>query len=471
MKKKNAAMTIGSLSVISAVLFTSLVLSPADVLANSAQRKWSGTEGSGVISGEECPLIVENEVLTFDIDEFPKIYYHSLDEFLEYSGKVTAEYIFYNPADYEVTAVLVFPFGKMPDYAYTYDDIETGDAHYNADTEKFQVTVDGNPVEKTLRHTYGSSEFDPEADLQKLCDESAEDDFYAPDLTVRKYTYRLSGIDEEKYPAASAGFTVSGNGEKTKVYMEQASGYNMSGKDAEISAWASNGEQLEIYLIGAAPEKLPRWYFCEDGGMEKQISGNAELIDETEMSFLDFTMMSFDPDSGISRTDWYNAVVNELNLNELEAGFIESRGDRLDVSDSLLRWYEYEVTVGPGEQVVNTVAAPLYPAVDNGRDPEYEYTYFLSPARTWKEFHDLEVVIHTPYLLRESSLDGFEAQEEGYVLRFDSLPTSELEFTLAETAETGLPGWIVPAAVLLLSAAGAGAVICIVRNKRRQRRK
>ena len=80
--------------------------------ANSAQRHWSGTDVTGaVVTGEDCPIVVERELLTFDVQEFPEQYYPDTDSFLAYTGKVTAEYTFRNPADYTVTATLVFPFG------------------------------------------------------------------------------------------------------------------------------------------------------------------------------------------------------------------------------------------------------------------------------------------------------------------------------------------------------------------------
>lgn len=36
--------------------------------ANSAQRHWSGTDVTGaVVTGEDCPIVVERELLTFDV--------------------------------------------------------------------------------------------------------------------------------------------------------------------------------------------------------------------------------------------------------------------------------------------------------------------------------------------------------------------------------------------------------------------
>ena len=56
--------------------------------ANSAQRHWSGTDVTGaVVTGEDCPIVVERELLTFDVQEFPEQYYPDTDSFLAYTGK------------------------------------------------------------------------------------------------------------------------------------------------------------------------------------------------------------------------------------------------------------------------------------------------------------------------------------------------------------------------------------------------
>ena len=85
------------------VIFTVLLLSVVFIhptRANSAQRHWSGTDSSGaLVKDKNCPLEVDKELLIFDVQEFPKNYYNSAEEFFAYTGKVTAEYTFRNPAD------------------------------------------------------------------------------------------------------------------------------------------------------------------------------------------------------------------------------------------------------------------------------------------------------------------------------------------------------------------------------------
>ena len=125
--------------------------------------------------------------------------------------------------------------------------------------------------------------------------------------------------------------------------------------------------------------------------------------------------MAMTQNSGILESDWYNAQVELLRLSS------ETWGNGLiqieEGNFSLMRWYEYPLTLEPGQVLKNAVTAPLYPAIDAGFTPSlYSYTYLLSPAKTWAQFGELEVVVNTPYYMTECSIDGFTRTDGGYAL-------------------------------------------------------
>lgn len=152
MKKRG----IGVISVLIALcMFSEMIL---QVSANSLPDIWYGETGNmPVLMEQDCPIEVENEVLTFDIQEFLQEEYETGEEFLAYDGKVTAEYTFYNPTDAKITATLAFPFGAYPSVA---EDPETYE--YTDDTDKFGITVNGEKIEKGMRYTFSTYyDFDP----------------------------------------------------------------------------------------------------------------------------------------------------------------------------------------------------------------------------------------------------------------------------------------------------------------------
>lgn len=425
----------------SVVLSALLLFRPAIALANSAQTYFRGISPTGaMITGEQSPLVVEQERLTFDLQEFPLDWYDDLEEYLAYTGRVTAEYTFHNPADYDVTVQLAFPFGQTPDYGYSYNH-ETEQQVYAADGEKYDVTVDGEPIEKTVRHTlfYRGEDFELEKDLPRLADGYAEDVFWKFDTPVTKYTYTIDGIDEE-FSAARLGFQWSGNGEKTKLLLEEQCGGEIAEDFIAVTRWVENGDTIELVVFGEPLEQGLEW-FSENGAEDTPFDYTLTLEGTETMTFRDFAMAEYQKESGILPADWYNAMVAHLNNSEWGFGILGNFDyEGTDIADDFLRWYEYEITVPAGGTVVNTVTAPMYPSADLDYEPPlYEYTYLLSPAKTWAEFGRLDIVVNTPYYMTESGLEGFAKTEQGYALSLEGLPEGELEFTLSAGEKPKLP--------------------------------
>ena len=242
---------------LSLTLSTLLVLTPMTAFANSAQTHFRGISPVGtMVTGEQSPIIVQHEQLTFDLQEFPLEHYAEEAEYLAYSGKVTAEYTFHNPADYDVTAKLAFPFGQAPDYGYAFTAV---------DAEKYDILVDGKPIESRVRHTlfYRGEEFSLEKDLPNLIDGYMEDDFWNFDLPVTKYTWEISGIDEE-FDAARLGFWWNGDSAERKLMLMNQSGGNHSEDKIAVTRWVENGDIIEGYVFGKPLEENLEW-FSENG--------------------------------------------------------------------------------------------------------------------------------------------------------------------------------------------------------------
>lgn len=414
------------------LILMTLVLSMSSVYANSAQTRWSGTDSTGaIVLDEDSPIIVEKELLTFDIGEFPQSYYRDVNEFVAYSAKVTAEYTFYNPSDYTITATLAFPFGGTADYADLYDH-ELNKRLLNVDTEKYDVMVDGHPIEKQIRHTlmYYGGQFKLEEDLNKLHDGFMKDDFYSPELSVYKYTYSPKNVDLEKHPAASAAIKLTGDSSQTKLYMENQSGGRTLEDGVLLETWVERNDQFSVYVIGKPLVDELEWTFYHNGACEEEIDGTMMQTAYEEMTFKDLALSYYQEDSGILDYDWYNAIVTSLKAHEWVNGAIHTMDADLDVSNTLMRWYQYEIVLEPKQRVVNAVTAPMYPAINSDYEPPiFKYTYLLSPARTWKEFGNLDIVINTPYYLIESNQD-LQYNNPGYEVHLTGLPEGELVFTL-----------------------------------------
>ena len=443
--------------IICAILISTL--SPIKANANSAQAHWQGVDSTGAIfMGDNCPIVVTNEVLTLDIAEFPASYYQDINVFLKYSGKVTAEYTFYNPTDLTLTATLVFPFGQQPDYAYIYDP-QTGTSVTNADVQKYDITVNGEAIEKNIRYTLkpSSIQFDLSEDLPRLSNTYIKDTFYSHEMTVTKCTYIVGGankeglIDKDKYRAANVAFDWDGGDGSSKIYFPEQSGFHTQDDgDGRFGMWAENGDIFSVYVIGQ-PLSAPFVMKCyKNGGVKdgEEIDGIVSLIDTNTMTLEDLALEGWSEETGITKVDWYNATIDAFKYGgkgnpKYNYVLIDSYGINISsehFATSLMRWYEYTITLPPKESITNTVTAPLYPEIDLTYDPDvYSYTYLLSPASTWATFGELEININTPFYITESTLDGFTKTNTGYTLKLEGLPNAELEFSLSTSENPTKP--------------------------------
>lgn len=423
------------------------------VYANSAQAYWYGVDAAGtIVIDQNSPIEVEHELLVFDIHEFPKSYYANSDEFLEYSGKVQAEYTFFNPSNYQVTMKLAFPFGNEPHY---------GQFH-NSDTNKYGITVNEETIEPTLRFSFNNSwnSFDLEEDLPKLLDHYKEDEFYSPDLMVTKYIFEINGIDSEAYPAANVAFDYDGGDGKTKIWFLNQSGFDtLENNMGRISAWTNKTDKLEIFVLGEDFDEFPKWTCYEDGGVKDNevIEGQVSLISKEIFSFEDIVFANWNEEYGVSKLDWYNAFIDYLDYysNYSNYNLIDCSSSSETLLSCLMRWYVYELTIEPQTRVINKVSAPIYPAIDTSYEPSiYEYTYLLSPASTYSKFGDLDIEIHSPYYLITSDMEGFEKTEYGYKLCLEGLPESELMFTLSSEQTPRIKmkafGYFIPIIVFII---------------------
>lgn len=454
-------------------LLSAMLVVPAS--ANSAQTQWEGVDSAGAIVRDGgSPIIVEKELLTFDIQEFPDNHYFDLDSYLAYSGKVTAEYTFFNPADYAVTATLLFPFGCEPMYATN--------EYYGKDTEKYDILIDGQPVEKVMRYTLSSGfdQFELETDLALLHDDYVTDSFYTLDLPVTKYVFMPSGVNTETYGAADAGFDMVRDDPERRIYFVDQNGlHTQDDGDLRVHSGVENGEAITVYVIGQDYAEFPQWKFYQDGGVEdgEEIDGTMTLESREELSFRDLALSKWSADSGVSEIDWYNAIVAMLTGSSDSTGSNLHLWDlgSLDLSRYLMRWYEYEISVGPGERIANTVTAPIYPDIDSRYEPPvFEYTYLLSPAQTWAEFGNLDIIVNTPYYMTVSGPEGFQYNNPGYELHLTGLPEGELTFTLCSEQEPKAPafnGYVYPEILLIGAAILVTIVVVIVFTQAARKRR
>lgn len=429
-----------------AVLSSAVIFMPTQsAMANSADRNFFGENSQGIIlTDEDCPIVVDKEVLTFDIyKNEPKsngMTFASSQNDSENTGfykkQVSAEYTFRNPSENTITANLVFPFGFYSRYYAEKTDISL-----------YGISVNDTVLDCNLRATYcenaeyydWSNTIDLEDMRENLLDDYKEDEFYKPDKSVTAYSLTFSsakslekcvlcldwkGLDVKSIVSGQYMYYDYKNGVRTK-FVCQMSSYK---------------EDYTFYVIDNAvsqDELLNRIKVYTDFDLQDEV-GTVVACSAQSLSVKDLFLYHREEDCLISEVDWYNIVLRCVTRDFKNGVGIENVYS-LNIEYYMLCWFEYDLTFAPGETLTNKVSAPIYPDENGWFVPsKYKFNYFLSPAFSWADFNDLSVVINTDMYLIDNQIEDIESGEGYYAWHYDTLPDGELSFTLCEVEEPSL---------------------------------
>ncbi|MDE6557680.1 MAG: hypothetical protein K2K39_01085 [Clostridia bacterium] len=395
-----------------AALVLAVPCAASPVFANSAPRYEYGVTGSGALEiNERSVLAVESEKLTFDVVDFP-----DYPDVGDYKSTVTAEYKFVNTSQATVHTQMAFPIGNDPNL-------------YNASSP--EISIDGCAAEVQTRYTYYRNGYNGDADfakeVKKICDGWYDDGFYSPDLTVTKYT--VSGETGRFDDVRLRGVVTCGDNAR---YTAQ------SLRNNEIYLYLDrNGYQRDFYVFGDTADFKCEWHVEEyvehvfTAGEWVPCDRVTEVAETGRQSLKEFALQDRRMGSEVSEQDWFNAVVCDMGDKKAVEN---SPAFNTYFEDYFLAWYVYDVEIGAGESLVNTVTSPIYPRVWDGYKPAvYNYKYFLSPAAGWKSFGTLEVIVNTDYYLLDPPT-AFEKVEGGYRAVYNGLPNGELELSVSTSA-------------------------------------
>lgn len=417
MKRLKLKSLIYALSAV--ILAVPLLSVPA--FANSGPPWEEGVTSTGIhCVHEDSVLQVQSETLTFNIGT-PLF---ELKEDEKYNTTVTAEYTFHNPTADTVNTKMAFPIGLVPYYA-----------QYNENISNIEnpITVDGQPVEYAVRHTYGTyNSF--EEDVKKIKDTFYETDFFKTDLSVTEYVFQVNLTSKDEY----ATF---------KVKMPQSTGTRYFGNtdgNNNFKYNLYNGEKFSIFVLGNDYDLSNlNWAVTRYSSLfnrDIEVNGSVSLYKKMESkTFKEYVLQGYDSKSEISEVDFYNAMFDLIYTDGVWAGYGTTPSE-----NNFTEWYVYETSVAPGGTFKNAVTANLYPTVYFNYNPNiYEFNYYLSPAREWASFGNLTVNINTAQYMQECDFYDpadtensiFKKTETGYTAVFTSLPTTELSFKTC-SAET-----------------------------------
>ena len=392
-------------------------------LLTSVWARSYGTAYGIVAKGGDSPLTVQSAKLTFDIPSFPQndaVIHEDL-------ATITADYFIHNPTSEPITTTVAVPICNYGDCDF---------AQKGFTNEGHGITVNGVKVDAQLRHAYKEERY---RDLQSILlqadylrDEGFSDGIYSLDAVVTEYELELKETDQP----CLAVFSVSSLGSERMILVdgEYARIEDSYAKSMKYSFYLSpkNGNTtVKLVCIGYPLEtvcQLPILY--TDSSLKTRAEGRMVVTKKNKTTLREFALRNYDPESGVSEADTVNAVVDYANVTRME-GMLPKIDKALNVSEHLRGWYQYELTVGAGETVKNSIVAPLHPyLINNFMDPyEYCYIYRVDALNSWSEFGKMDIEIITPYYLtNQERFKEFEKTEKGYAVTLDGIPQYDIYF-------------------------------------------
>ena len=423
-----------SLVVFGLMSFASLFAPITNASANSANPVWEGVSSAGVVSGGQTPIVVEKEVLTFDLSALPSDTYN----YEENCGSVVAEYTFYNPSEYDITATLDFPFI----FSYNADEpkIQTDSEGFVSQMGGYGTTVNGNAVPVKMRYTHAPykmmNEFSEE-DVERVRAAIEKEQFFSDGLPVKRLYFKNPKGQPSLYL-----LNWRGDGQKSWLVSSGEMTSDIHDDCIDILFYSAS---VELFVFGECPEEiiLKQYGNRNEGDELVDYMGEVAPIQVEEMTFDDYLEQIYSSQDKFSKEQCKSIIISALAVGKEQSfGYAYDYHGQID-KQKTLGWFEYQIEIGSGERLVNTVTAPLFPEIRRNIEPaKYSYTYLLSPAKGWADFSDLEIFIKTPFYLIKSEGFDFERVEGGYKINLDDLPDGELEFTVSSATEWKSRGYV-----------------------------
>ena len=415
-----------------------MTLLPSSAMTPLPPTLLDGSPSEGVNIPTESGILIENQSITLDISDFPAP--HDEDSFKEYKGNVKTEYTLYNPTDSEITIKVAFPLGHTPHYYYGVSE--------NPEESKYSVMIDGKAADTTLRHAVDFSYYDEPADfITLISDEYIESELCGPDMTVTIYTFKQSGVAAVGDPFV--GFDIKRDSiPGSCIYLgEYAHAWDQKGGYRRFNTRAGeNGSISELTVFGEDLKQMPDWKFYKDVGVEdgEEIAGKMEFVSKRTVTFSDYVLEYYDPSLGISQVDWFNMAATEISRT-IEYGheYTSLDGLRTAFKNYLVSGLVYEITIAPGDRVINTLTAPLYPWIETMYEPNtFNYRYLLSESNAEIFTGNINITVNTPYYMIYNGGFDFEKTDGGYSLTLNptenlsdgaKVTLGEFNFTLCES--------------------------------------
>ena len=369
-----------------------------------------------VIGGDSASAVLQELQVTLNLTGSP------LDMGRTDFNTVVMDYTFHNPTEEPITLSLTFPAGQDPSYAGSIES-QTGKDWFSAHRHLYTASANGRSLDLALRLTGN--------DIPPVAEDQWSVGMFNSETPVTVFTYTITDLEGRADAIALVRASGLGNSVAT---LENGQYHVVIDTATKQDCFVSSGQQLTLCVFGDATGFQPVWSFYTDYTWQEPLTGTTELVSTQQMTIQEYAAGRFDTASGTSASDYALLLATQLHhCTTYNASFVDTSFPQAR------RWFRYELTLEPGETVVNTVTLPLHPDVlmTNTTKEAFICKIDLMSLRLPQPQSGPTITLNTPYDLAESPVAHTET-ETGYALDLSDYYKVSLEVKLGDS-QTDIP--------------------------------
>lgn len=389
------------------------------VYANSGPVLWPSFPSSDSLTiDENCPIEIRNENLVFDLS-------NSNNEHSGYSlaGNVIAEYEMYNPTGKPLIVNMAFPFVERLNQFSEHDVIIKEDNN----VLPFQVYI-GDTVQN---YNTSFEEIDEDIFDFKEIVKTINDNHYKPvsfktEEIGKLYKFSVKPKENSKFEF-ELNFQFDSN--HTKIITKgDFTRFQRDTDKIKISSTIEESMEFEVYVLGRDIDIN----INEDAKNSVIKTIENKDVKSYLLEYIDKDKFNYDF-SDIQLDNMYTEAIDNILLYNQGFCSEDLLSDQSYTNRIVILLYSVEF---PANSVKNVSVSYNTTGTMDRRDtnePQYTFKYLLNPAENWNDFKNLSIKVITPteapYIIN-SSIEFIKEEDNVYTANLQSLPDSDLSFTL-----------------------------------------
>lgn len=366
---------------------------------------------------ENLGLKVKEETIEFDIDLNNTLF-----------DTVKTQYVVQNTTNDTINTKVYLPL------LYYSNLNEENNLEYLEAIKQIEVLNDANSVEYQRRYFIQDVDEILRWGMQ-LEDTYLQNHFANQNLNWTKYTYQISDLKTNQNDSSYIMNVRLPFDFKGMIFVEGCENISYTRDSDTIYAHIvfnalaeAKTATLSLYTTNQSIEDAV--YDAEIYGNGQKIYRIPELIEKENIQFDDIIYAFYDENRGVSRMDWYNAIIRSWEKESyFQSSFRLYNFNQLDIYHKLQSCIEYEIEVGANATVTTQIKIPVKGQKDSGYRPAlYRYRYAFLQASYIKEIEKVEIKIKINGYVNEISLGKVSKMGDYYQITLDKIESDNFYF-------------------------------------------